>query len=73
MAEVTYEEVVRLAEQLTAVEQEALLEHLQKIAQHRQLTVEERKALFESLVTDLGPVSPDYSDRREDWYGDDER
>ena len=72
MAGVTYEEVVRLAEQLTAVEQDALLEHLQKIAQHRQLTIEERKALFESLVTDLGPVSPDYSDRREDWYDDDE-
>jgi hypothetical protein len=70
MAGVSYEEVVRLAEQLTAVEQDALLEHLQKIAQHRQLTVEERKALLEAAVVDLGPVSPDFSFRREDWYGD---
>lgn len=72
MAGVTYEEVVRLAEQLGPLEQEALIEHLQKIAQHRQLTIEEREALLEAAVVDLGPVSPDFSFRREDWY-DDER
>jgi len=73
MAGVTYEDVVRLAEQLTPSEQDALLEHLQKIAQQRQLTIEERKALLEAAVVDLGPVAPDFSFRREDWYGDDER
>ncbi len=72
MPGVTYEEVVRLAEQLGPLEQEALIEHLQKIAQHRQLTIEEREALLEAAVVDLGPVSPDFSFRREDWY-DDER
>ncbi|NLF76400.1 MAG: hypothetical protein GX573_11930 [Chloroflexi bacterium] len=72
MTGVTYEEVVRLAEQLGPLEQEALIEHLQKIAQHRQLTIEEREALLEAAVVDLGPVSPDFSFRREDWY-DDER
>jgi lipoprotein NlpI len=68
MAGVTYEEVVRLAEQLGPLEQEALIDHLQKIAQHRQLTIEEREALLEAAVVDLGPVSPDFSFRREDWY-----
>lgn len=72
MTGVTYEEVVRLAEQLGPLEQKALIEHLQKIAQHRQLTIEEREALLEAAVVDLGPVSPDFSFRREDWY-DDER
>ena len=73
MAGITYEEVVRLAEQLAPLEQVALIDHLQLIAQRRRLTIKERKALFETLVIDLGPVSPDFSDRREDWYGDDER
>lgn len=70
MTGVSYEEVVRLAEQLGPLEQEALIEHLQKIAQQRQLTIKERKALFESLITDLGSVSSNFSDRREDWYDD---
>ncbi|MBN2303939.1 MAG: hypothetical protein JXQ72_05655 [Anaerolineae bacterium] len=73
MVGVTYEEVVRLAEQLAPPEQKALIEHLQLIAQRRQLTIQERKALFETLITDLGPVSPDFSDRRVDWYDDDGR
>jgi hypothetical protein len=73
MSGVNYQEVVRLAEQLGPVEQEALIEHLQKIAQQRQLTAKERKTLFNSLITDLGPVSKDFSDRRQDWHGDDER
>lgn len=70
MTGVSYEEVVRLAEQLGPLEQEALIEHLQKIAQQRQLTIKERKALFESLITDLGSVRSNFSDRREDWYDD---
>lgn len=70
MTGVSYEEVVRLAEQLGPLEQEALIEHLQKIAQQRQLTIKERKALFESLITDLGSVSSNFSDRRKDWYDD---
>ena len=73
MLDVTYEEVVRLAEQLPADEQVALAEHLQELAQQRQLGVDERLALFESMMVDLGPVAPDFSFSREDWYGDDER
>jgi lipoprotein NlpI len=64
MASVTYERVIRLAEQLTPQEQEALVAHLQQLAQQRQLTKQERKALFASMIVDLGPVSPDFSFRR---------
>ena len=73
MSDEAYAEVIRLVEQLTPVEQDALLEHLQEIAQNRQLTAEEREALLDAAVIDLGPVSPDFSFRREDWYDDDER
>ena len=73
MADMTYEEVVKLAEELTAEEQEALAAHLQTLARQRRLNREERLALFRSMIVDLGPLSPDFSFHREDWYGDDER
>jgi len=73
MAQINYDEVVRLAEQLPPHEQRALVVHLQELAEHHNLTRDERKMLFESMALDLGTVSPDYSDRREDWYGDDQR
>jgi len=60
-------------ERLAPVEQDALLEHLQEIARHRQLTAEERIALLQAAIIDLAPASPDFSFRREDEYGDDER
>ena len=72
MVEVTYQQVIRLAEQLTPQEQRALVAYLQDLRRHG-LTKEERLSLFESLITDLGPVAPDSSFRREDWYSDDER
>lgn len=73
MAQAAYEQVIRLVEQLTPQEQEALAAYLQERAKNRRLTTGERKALFESMIVDLGPVSPDVSLRRVDWYGDDER
>lgn len=73
MTQGTYEQVVRLAEQLTPREQIALVTHLQHLMQQRELTPAERKTLFATLIADLGPVAPDVSLRREDWYGDDER
>lgn len=73
MVQAVYQEIVKLFEQLTPQEQDALVTHLQELAQHRQLTKEERKALFESMSVDLGTVSSDFSFRREDWYGNDER
>lgn len=73
MANINYDDVVKLAEQLPPHEQRALVAHLQELAEHRQLTKDERKVLLESMTLDLGTVSPGYSDRREDWYGDDQR
>ena len=72
MVEGTYQQVIRLAEQLTPQEQRTLVAYLQILRRHG-LPKEERLSLFESMLTDLGPVSPDFSFRREDWYGDDER
>lgn len=72
MAQVTFEEVVKLAEQLTPVEQQALIAHLQEIAKQRELTFAEWKALFDSMKDDT-PIIADVSPRRVDWYGDDGR
>ncbi|MBI5670056.1 MAG: hypothetical protein HZC41_18835 [Chloroflexi bacterium] len=72
MAQVTYEEVVKLAEQLTPLEQQALIAHLQETARHRELTFTEWKALFDSMK-DNTPIIADISPRREDWYDDDGR
>jgi hypothetical protein len=73
MADVTFTEVLRLAEQLSPEEQAALVEYLHNLAKQRQLTVEEKKALFKSMMVDVGAVLPGYSDRRADWYDDDGR
>ena len=72
MGFVTYQEVVRLAEQLTVDDQRALVDHLQGLAQQRDLTFAEWKTLFDSLKSDAELVQ-DFSDRREDWYDDDGR
>lgn len=73
MADITFDEVVKLADQLTPAEKQALAQHLLQTAQEREMTPQERIAIFHSMIIDLGPVSPSYSDRREDWYGDDGR
>ncbi len=72
MADVTYDDVVRLAEQLTPVEQRALIAHLQQVARQRELSFKEWKILFEAMI-DHTPVVGDFSPRREDWYDDDGR
>jgi hypothetical protein len=73
MADISYDEIVRLAEQLPRAQQVELIDHLLKRAAEHPLTTEERLALLEATVIDLGQVAPDISMRREDWYGDDGR
>lgn len=72
MGLVTYQEVVRLAEQLTVDDQRALAEHLHILTQQRELTFAEWKTLFDSLKSDA-ELLQDFSDHREDWYDDDGR
>jgi hypothetical protein len=72
MAQITYEAVVKLAEQLSPEAQKALIEHLQEIAKQRELSFEEWKAILESMVIDT-PIVGEFSDRRVDWYHDDGR
>jgi hypothetical protein len=72
MSQITYDAIVRLAEQLSPEEQKALIKHLQEVAKLRELSFEEWKALFDSMKDDR-PVVGDISPRREDWYDDDGR
>jgi hypothetical protein len=67
-----YEEVVKLAKQLSPVEQQALIAHLQSLSKRRKLTNEEWKALLRASILSV-PVKEDFSNRREDWYDDDGR
>ena len=68
---IDYETLVELVEQLPASARRDLLMRLLKSPQSS--TAAERLALLDQLVVDLGPVQPGYSDRRADWYGEDER
>jgi hypothetical protein len=72
MADVTYTEVVKLVDQLKPEEKQALVKHLQE-EEVRRRTPEEFRALFESVIIDAAPADPNFSFRREDWYGDDDR
>jgi hypothetical protein len=72
MAQTTYEEVARLAEQLPIEDQQALMTHLQALAEERELTFREWKLLYDSLKSEE-PLLQDFSDNREYWYGDDGR
>jgi hypothetical protein len=72
MADMTFEEVVRLANQLTPAEKQALAQYLLEAAQERELTPEERIALRRSAIIDI-PFHYNPSVRREDWYDDDVR
>jgi hypothetical protein len=67
MGQATYEEVVKLADQLSPDEQHALIEHLQKHRQRPRLSWDAWDALLASVRVSAGP-GPLFSDRREDWY-----
>lgn len=67
---VNLQDVVSLAESLTEDQQAELVVWLLDKIRTRELTSQERLAVFESMSIDLGAVLPGYSDRREDWYAD---
>ncbi|MCC6801241.1 MAG: hypothetical protein IT319_00040 [Anaerolineae bacterium] len=70
---IPFETLVELVEQLPSDQQQALLIHLLDKTKNRPTSAADKKALLESMMVDLGAVSPEYSDRRDDWYGDDGR
>lgn len=64
MADITFEDVLELAEQLSPEEQARLIEELQLKHQHP------KRPPLRFPVDDLGPWPEAFSFRREDWYGD---
>jgi hypothetical protein len=72
MSHTNFAQVVQMADTLTADEQLALINHLQDVAQRRQLTHDEWWYLLRSIQIDI-PAGPLFSDRRQDWYDDDGR
>lgn len=72
MADVRYEEVVRLADQLSPSEQKALIAYLQDVAKQRELTQDEWNAAIDAVKVSI-PPGPSFSDRRADWYDDNGR
>lgn len=72
MAQVPYQEVVQLAEQLTLDEKKALIAHLQRQTPPQMMSYSEWRALIDSVTVSIEP-GPQFSDRREDWYDDDSR
>lgn len=66
MASVIYQQVVKLAEQLTLDEQRALVDFLEERLEQWHLSLDEFQALLDSMVVDLGEALPTFSFRREE-------
>ncbi|MBN1565665.1 MAG: hypothetical protein JXA10_17600 [Anaerolineae bacterium] len=69
---IPYETLIELIQQLSAEQRRDLLSHLLRTTQTRQLSGEEKRALFHASILDV-PVNEEPSIRREDWYDDDDR
>jgi hypothetical protein len=67
MADITFEDVLELAEQLSPEEQARLIDELQAKRPARQ------RPPLNFPVDDVGEWPEGLSLRREEWYGDDER
>jgi hypothetical protein len=72
MGQITYDEVVKLVDQLSPTEQQSLIAYLQSLAKRQSLNKEEWKALLKASVLSI-PAGEPFSDRREDWYDEDGR
>lgn len=71
-ANLSLQEVLALAEQLSEAEQRTLVTRLQEHIQRQRLSNDEWIALFDSMKVSI-PPGENFSLRREDWYGDDGR
>jgi hypothetical protein len=72
MAYTAYEDVVKMVEQLSPDEQQALVVRLQEMKKQNNLSSDEWRTLLNSIKVNI-PPGPAFSDRRQDWYGDDGR
>jgi hypothetical protein len=72
MTQATFDEVRKLVDQLSREEQRALIEYLERDEEASKLSAEEMKALWQSILIEIGPWPEDWSLNREDWYDDDE-
>jgi hypothetical protein len=70
MMAIELSDVVKMAEHLTDEDKASLALWLLANIRARELTVTERRAVFDAMTLDLGAVLPGYSDHREDWYDD---
>jgi hypothetical protein len=73
MENITLDQLMPLVDQLQPNEQDALIKYLQQRSQQRKMTLEQKRAMLDSLIFDAGAWSDNISLRREDWYSDDER
>lgn len=72
MANITFDELVDLVDQLSSDDQIALMEHLQERTKQRLLSVDEKMRLLRTAQIDV-EVNQEPSVRRQDWYDDDGR
>ena len=69
MANITFDELVELVDQLSSDDQIALMEHLQQRAKQRVLSVDEKMRLLRAVQLRI-EVNQEPSIHREDWYDD---
>ncbi len=70
---IEYDQLIELVEQLSAEQQNDLVQRLlTRQAQQRALSVEEKLQLLDALKLDTA-INEEPSIRRVDWYGDDGR
>jgi hypothetical protein len=72
MTDISYEEVVKLVEQLPEEQKQDLAQRLQHFVPHRKLTVCEKMTLLRAAQLNVA-VNEEPSIRREDWYDDEGR
>jgi len=70
---IEYETLVELAKQLPVEQRLHLIQDLAQEAKNQPLTPQQKIALLNSTVHDLGSIPAAFSFSREDWYGDDGR
>lgn len=67
MSDITYEQVVELADQLSPEDQARLADHLEMRRTEEELSDEAWEALFDDLKITV-PITEQFSLSRDDWY-----